>query len=266
MTSVSLLEASEMAKRAYTEQTLVKGDAEVLLVETATHAYVAFRGSESIERGDWQANLDCYFHYVHTPENNKIGFHRGIFRYAETLFHDIDNFVRTSRLPIVIVGHSLGGGMAMCYAFHAVIETKMPIQQVITFGAPAVLDQAAQSYLAKRIDVTRVVNNNDIVPKIPPHMLHTGKVVYFNEAGEQVVYNYRNWVLGLIRATARNDYRDAIDDHAVAEYARNCSKARIEQAHTAYAPLPTWIYVFFLAMLYLASTQGIWEKISVILT
>ncbi len=95
---------------------------------------------------------------------------------------------------IILCGHSLGGGIAHLAAFS--LAGKFAIANVITFGAPKVsfLGTAAKydnmllhGAAAPLGDVTYcVVNQRDIVAKVPPEMLgfrDVGRLIYIDRQG-----------------------------------------------------------------------------------
>jgi Lipase (class 3) len=86
--------------------------------------------------------------------------------------------------PLYITGHSLGGALAMLFAYRWSNPT-IPIAGIYTFGQPRVGD----AKFRRRYDVLlgartfRVVNEEDIVPRVPGLLLgyrHAGQEVFFS--------------------------------------------------------------------------------------
>ena len=95
-----------------------------------------------------------------------------------------------ARLPLLITGHSLGGALALLCAHRLALQT-VPIHSVHTFGQPRVGDHAfAAAYDSLLGDRTyRVVNQNDVVPRLPGVLLgyqHAGHLAFLNGAGRLV--------------------------------------------------------------------------------
>ena len=111
----------------------------------------------------------------------------------DTVFAQIRTI--TTKKKLYVTGHSLGGALAMLYAFrceglsHTVAITAQA-SAVVTFGQPRVGDAAfARDYDARLGDVTlRVVHECDIVPRVPVHWLlslyrHAGHSLFLDAIG-----------------------------------------------------------------------------------
>jgi triacylglycerol lipase len=71
----------------------------------------------------------------------------------------------------------------------SLLEANRDVTGLYTFGSPRVGDQNfAQAFTEKIGDRTfRVVNGNDIVPRVPPQLngyKHVGEVIFFNAQGK----------------------------------------------------------------------------------
>ncbi len=89
-------------------------------------------------------------------------------------------------LPLILAGHSRGGALAMRAAIE--LAKRGDVRSVYTFGSPRWCDKiAAREYdmvLGQR--TFKVVNNNDLVPSLPPWRLgwqHVGRMVYIDRKG-----------------------------------------------------------------------------------
>ena len=135
---------------------------------------IAFRGTEPDEFNDIKADLKA------TKHN---GYHEGF--YIEYMkLHDkikdkVDDLLEKKERPLYIAGHSLGGAMATVCACH------WPnAHEVYTYGAPRALSRRRAKEL--KVPHKRHVNNNDVVPKVPPALLfykHHGELCYINYYG-----------------------------------------------------------------------------------
>ena len=139
---------------------------------------VSFRGTQSV--GDWLTNLNIF------ATNRPYGqVHSGFFN----AFNLVDDELRAeigrfAGRPVVLTGHSLGGALATI----AAAEWKqrgVKISSMYTYGQPAVGKGDfptffQQSYPGKLI---RFVNNDDIVPRVPPTYRHVGDLYQFDGPG-----------------------------------------------------------------------------------
>lgn len=141
------------------------------------HMLVAFRGSESLP--EWLTNLQTAKHSG--PWRNTAvheGFHNA-FMAAALKIGEIIGRERQKRQQIWVTGHSLGGALAALLAA-TLLENRIPVHGLYTFGAPRAGDEefARQLNAALRGQAHwRVVNEGDMVPHIPPELFfsHAGK-------------------------------------------------------------------------------------------
>ena len=104
---------------------------------------------------------------------------------------------------------------------------------VYTYGAPRV---GTKRYINNvQVDLTRWVNNNDIVPRVPPTWLeyrHTGTRIYINANGkvrkmtkrQRGKDRWRGFVKGLKEGKV-----DHFSDHSIAQYIDHIAGA-VEEA------------------------------------
>jgi alpha-beta hydrolase superfamily lysophospholipase len=85
---------------------------------------------------------------------------------------DLDRLVPDLDEPLFLTGHSLGGALATLAA------SRWPARACYTFGAPRVGDGAFARTL--RAPLYRVVNGQDVVPRVPP----ASDLLGFADAGE----------------------------------------------------------------------------------
>jgi hypothetical protein len=150
-------------------------------------AIVAFRGSEIWKRkekvdlnemlSDLTTNVDIRL--TDWVPGGKV--HRGFKDALEEVWPDLLPYImdlqRRGR-AIWVTGHSLGAALAtLCAARHP------NVQGVYTFGSPRVGDAAFRESL--EVDIYRVVNNADIVPRVPPPVsyVHVGKLMLIDAEG-----------------------------------------------------------------------------------
>lgn len=118
-----------------------------------------------------------------------IPLHRGFKDAATAIYGDATPFLRKD-LPLRVTGHSLGGAVAVIFA--AYLETEgYTVERVVTFGQPKITTE--QPHVLQPISVlTRVVNELDVVPMVPPYTV-ANKYQHFSSevilrAGPDFVY------------------------------------------------------------------------------
>ena len=198
--NLAYLPADE-GRHAY-EQTL-RLNAELISVDN-TQAYlgttdnaivVAFRGSEALTSidgvKDWL--LTNARNFLVLPEG-RIGtdfaaagvgarFHRGFMdALAEIwapLFRRVEQTVGEKGRPIWVTGHSLGGALALLFAWR-LHQNFLTVHQVCTFGAPMIGNAAAADAFQRefRGNIYRYVDYRDLVPRLPTVSLLSNEYVH----------------------------------------------------------------------------------------
>ncbi len=148
-------------------------------------AVLAFRGTDMKSLSDWLVNLDAPRKGV---EGGKV--HEGFYD-AETGLHRqilrALNRGSVSRKTFWVTGHSLGGALAGIFALKSKFERWIgdgpEMHRIVTFGQPLFADGA----LAKKLRNTfvnkyyRVVNETDLVARVPFWMTHFGSLVWLRK-------------------------------------------------------------------------------------
>jgi hypothetical protein len=158
-------------------RTFEAGDTQCFIASTATHALIAFRGTESV--GDWLADLDA--RSLMRPYG---AVHRGFYH----AFRDIEPALSSalaslSARRLLLTGHSLGGALATICA--AEWQATRDIAAVYTYGQPRCGNQRFREFLNARFGdaFSRFVNDDDIVPRVPPGFRHVGHLFHFDATG-----------------------------------------------------------------------------------
>ncbi|KAI9183724.1 hypothetical protein H9P43_004642 [Blastocladiella emersonii ATCC 22665] len=167
----------------------------------AKQIIISFRGS--VNSANWIDNLQVSkvdYPWPRPAGVNTVGVsvHKG--------FTDVYKVVRDKLLStlkstaaanpdfeVVFTGHSLGGAVATLAATDAVGTGTVPARRIriINFGAPRVGNKEFGTMLGNLgfAGIDRLVNENDIVPHIPPQF--SG---YWHSAGEKYIYNGQVYV------------------------------------------------------------------------
>ncbi len=172
---------------------------------------VAFRGSEAPDTADgihdWLTDFEAdtvplgnYINLGSTQFGARIhqGFADGAKGVFASIVHGILTLDNGRNLPLWITGHSLGGALAVAttifFRFDALL--RRPVRGLYTFGQPRVanpilanaLDQDFAKQAAIGSHYIRMVNNLDVVPRvpirgIPPIYGDAGQFYWFDDAG-----------------------------------------------------------------------------------
>lgn len=152
-------------------------DTQCFVASTPQAVLVSFRGTES--SGDWLANLNALS--ITRPYG---AVHRGFYGQFLSVQADLEQELgRFPGRPILITGHSLGGAIATIAA--AEWRDRFPVAGVYTFGQPAVGTARFSEFMTANFGgkLFRFVNNNDIVPRVPPGYVHVGRLFHFDSQG-----------------------------------------------------------------------------------
>lgn len=197
---------------------LEDGGSEAYVFGTNDDCMVVSRGTEPTKWSDIAADARIW-----TIAFDIGRVHSGFHKHVDLLWPDIEQHIKDNQRPVWFAGHSLGGAMAAVCAMRCKLS---PIpsnpQAIFTFGAPRVGNRAYATYL--KIKHYRWVNNNDIVPRIPPVWMgyhHMGREIYLNRRGK--ISRINAWLRvhdrwrGLL-ATLRAGKLDYLSDHSMSEY------------------------------------------------
>jgi triacylglycerol lipase len=196
-----------------------------------TDIVVACRGTEPNDWNDVKADVNALMVLAETAGR----VHRGFKREVDDLWPEIEEIIATDPRTLWFTGHSLGGAMATisagrCFLAHIPATPRA----IYTFGAPRV---GTKRYINNVVvDLTRWVNNNDIVPRVPPTWLgyrHTGTRLYINTYGkvrkmtkrQRAKDRWRGFFHGLKEGKV-----DHFSDHAIAGYIAHIADAVDEAA------------------------------------
>jgi V8-like Glu-specific endopeptidase len=158
-----------------------QGAAQGFLAASSDLVLVCFRGTEST--ADWLSNLN-----VNPRDGDNLGpsVHAGFWGQFEALRSQLEErMARHSQLPLLVTGHSLGGAIA---ALAAATWAQRHLRALYTYGQPAVARDRALNQLADALAgrYHRLVNDADIVPRVPPRYRHAGHLLHFDSKGSLV--------------------------------------------------------------------------------
>ncbi|MEL7140636.1 MAG: lipase family protein [Cyanobacteria bacterium J06573_11] len=234
-------------------------DTQAYMFRTENFMVLAFRGSQ--EPKDWLTNVTTQLRNftirkdgVTSLSSYKGRVHTGFFLAWAIIEKSVlaqihrwqkDSIANGKTLPpLYITGHSLGGALATMAAA-ALSDNGIEVAGVYTFGQPRVGDRTFAQQLNQHTNgkVFRFVNNNDIVPHVPPPFSiwnptrfygHVGMAKYF-DAGGNIRANYTlanrliSRAVGVVKGVLGAGF-DLISDHNMEYYISHLDTALKEEA------------------------------------
>ncbi|MEK2479359.1 MULTISPECIES: lipase family protein [Streptomyces] len=194
----------------------------------------AFRGTEPAELRDWLSDAT-------TPPwpgpGGRGHVHYGFAEALESVWPQVLTTLKEFRdndQALYFTGHSLGGALAMLAGARLHFEDpKLTADGVYTFGQPRTCDPVlAKEFNSAFTDrMYRFVNNNDIVPQLPPEPVfrHVSALRYIDSRG--AVHNTMPLIGGLLdrgrglTADLLAPASDGVRDHFIAAYVTALEKA-----------------------------------------
>lgn len=180
--SESLIEDTGLSQWGLKTCRFIEADDTQCFVGSSEQAIlVAFRGTENL--GDWMSNLNL----VSTSReyrNSRVRIHRGFLGAFQVVQRQIEeSFAQLGPKPVLLTGHSLGGALALIAC--AEWSSRFNVACVQTFGQPAVgkADFAAFINQTHGSNYHRFVNDDDVVPRVPPWFKHCGSLIHYNKQG-----------------------------------------------------------------------------------
>ena len=153
---------------------------ECFVAATSDVVFVGFRGTEFFSIADWMTDLNAL-----STTRPYGSVHQGFF----AAFQLVDSRIRSAlesfpNRPVVLTGHSLGGAIATIAA--AEWQGQYEVSSIYTFGQPGVGKRRFRSHIQQHYAhrFFRFVNDDDIVPMVPPTYRHVGRLLHFNSSGD----------------------------------------------------------------------------------
>jgi triacylglycerol lipase len=120
---------------------------------------------------------------VRTDRKTDIPVHAGFDRVTRAIYSDVKPHLKRNYRTYV-TGHSLGGAVAALIALYA-IEDGFMVERVVTFGQPKFTTAAGVQRL--RLPLMRVVDENDVVPMLPPDTATDPEFGPYEHLGPEVI-------------------------------------------------------------------------------
>lgn len=200
---------------------VARDGAEAYILGNRTDCMVVCRGTEPNQWNDIRADANAW-----TVSTDVGRVHSGFHSEVNELWPKLEQLLKENQRTLWFAGHSLGGAMAAVCAVRCKISS-IPSNPaaIFTYGAPRVGNRSYASVL--KIKHYRWVNNNDIVPRVPPRWLgyrHMGQEIYLDRRGK--ISSLRSWFRvrdrfrGLL-SSLRVGKLDYFSDHSMVEYIKH---------------------------------------------
>lgn len=238
-------------KTYFFDYSYLEEDSQGMILEDAEKIILAFRGTEPSRLQDWLTDLDLF---QIKRLNGRV--HQGFYNAFDNLWASklriwndnkeiekktdlkdiLEDLLTENKRPIWVTGHSLGGAMAVLGAAACGLELQekfKPDINLYTYGQPRVGDKDFNNSLLNNITTMfRIVNNNDIVARIPIDFIkkipalnyaHVGELIYL-DTNQKVHLEDLGWwqktkdeFWGRIQDTGKPG-PDGIKDHDLSKY------------------------------------------------
>jgi hypothetical protein len=156
----------------------------LVLTDTATKThYVSVRGTCNSHNAMQDINF-----FKDKSKRLGINIHSGFHRTSEVIADDLLTRLDKS-YEVYVTGHSLGGASALVVSWY-LNHANFNVAECITFGQPKVTDSKGIRIMCGAVNLTRVVNETDVVPLVPPtgtHLdryAHSGRLVKLLDHGK----------------------------------------------------------------------------------
>ncbi len=139
---------------------------------------IVFRGTD--DASDWITNLET------TTQRTPHGrVHRGFSKAYRSLSSQLQELLQRQSpdQKLWVTGHSLGGALAVLCAYDLVEKQGRPVSGLITFGQPMVARRDFAAHLDEILQgrYAYLVNEADVIPRIPPNYRHCGSLVWYTQ-------------------------------------------------------------------------------------
>lgn len=162
------LELLRLCETSYEVASIRINEVEALVQIKDGVQYVAFRGTEASKMFDGGGWRDVLRDFRTIPWHDKrVGWsHAGFLKGARNVVDDYLLFNLSQKMPVIVTGHSLGGGLAV-NAAALLCSQGYTVQSVVTFGSPRTFLKSSAERWVKFLNVTQYSNDGDPVCDVP---------------------------------------------------------------------------------------------------
>ena len=206
-------------------------DAQCYVIYNRFTTFIVFRGTSTLT--DWKADLNISQENMYDYKHVKIhkGFKKQYWSVKDKIYKCIENNLH---IPIVVIGHSLGGALAQICAID--IKMRYTINSdvsVFTIGSPRVGNSSFANLYNKLIKNSyRLKNKGDVITYFPmrSNYCHVHSSICFdngdvsNEPITKKVFNRLSRLCGNVNMF------DSIEKHSIKEYKKNLMNIETRRA------------------------------------
>lgn len=207
---------ARVSQSAYKKANIDVNGTQALIISEHDHAVIAFRGTEQ-NYTDILTDVRTYFDGIT---------HAG---FLEAYLHahpQIDKVMQIiGNKPVFITGHSLGGALAAVASW--VLCQDYNIMACYTYGSPRVGRQEMDE--ESTCPVYRIVNDDDIVPRLPLLLMgyhHVGDLKHLTEEGDMVRSPSSLTTGPKFLSTLATRTCKVFEDHRISEYVRKLDEEK----------------------------------------
>lgn len=189
-------------------------------IDMPNYVIVAFRGTEGAQMKDILADIKAWPAGADTTGTVHSGFKTEL----DKLYPDVIKWLgkKLTNKKIVLTGHSLGAAMATICATR--FYQKGANLVLYTYGCPRVGNREWGEQF-NNIEAYRFVNNNDIVPRVPPfgYYSHVGQLEYITYdllIKTKITWwqRFKDRMKGTGKALSKFQFFDGLYDHFGNQY------------------------------------------------
>jgi len=218
-----------------------KKETQAFICQSKTALLLSFRGTEPKKVIDWLTDLKFK---QETKLEGEV--HEGFYQALDYIYQEILTYIQThgKGKTIWITGHSLGAALAVLASARLLINDQIKTQGIYTFGEPKVGNKDFSDNYDRLLGqvLFRYVNNNDIVPRVPPEAMsyyQVGQQKYFDSDGilnNEIGHLQKTWdkFKGHFEDIG-NLGPDDIHDHSMIKYLNHLDNARKNEGQSEMA-------------------------------
>jgi len=142
--------------------------------------YVVVRGTTDDKTLDEDFDVK-----IRDDRATKIPIHTGFDQDARAVWKDAQPYLKNGGYQTYLVGHSLGGAVAAILGIY-MIEDGYKVDKIYTYGQPRFTTSKAVAQLGF-LPLLRVVDENDVVPLLPPGSVVNKQYGIYEQVGPEVI-------------------------------------------------------------------------------
>jgi hypothetical protein len=172
MTPADFARIAQQAYDAAPDIGVADSASRAIVRHTTAGLVVAFRGSDN--EASWAADVD-----IETIDVPGVGdVHRGFWRAWEAI--SVDVLAAIDGNPVTLVGHSLGGSIAIMAAAQMTVGGNPPAA-VWSFEPARITPDLSVRTLLSKVPLHLYKTGNDIVPDLPPDWQHAAPLIHIGK-------------------------------------------------------------------------------------